>query len=67
MHKHLTRLPKDDEALDQWMVATRDPVVFRYTGQEPSSQRDDFMPLYRFAEKATYRLYFDPALRNILW
>jgi hypothetical protein len=67
VHKHLTRLPHDDEELDQWMVATQDPVVFRYTGQEQSSPRDDFMPLYRFGKKATYRLYFDPALRNNLW
>jgi hypothetical protein len=67
VHKHLTRLPHDDEELDQWMVATQDPVVFRYTGQEQSSPRDDFMPLYRFGEKATYRLYCDPALRNNLW
>ena len=67
VHKHLTSLPKDDEALNRWMVATKDAAVFQYAGQEQSSQRDDFVPLYRFTEMATYRLYFDPALRNVLW
>lgn len=67
VHKHMTRIPGDDDALNAWMVATQDPAVFRYAGQEQSSQRDDFMPLYRFGEMETYRLYFDPALRNILW
>lgn len=67
VHKHLTSPPRDDEALNKWMVATQDPSVFQYAGQEQSSQRDDFMPLYRFTEMATYRLYFDPALRNVLW
>ena len=67
VHKHLVGIPKDDEALNQWMVASNDPAVFRYAGQEQSSQRDDFMPLYRFTEMATYRMYFDPALRNVLW
>jgi len=67
VHKHLTSLPKDDEALNKWMVATKEPSVFQYAGQEQSSQRDDFMPLYRFTEMATYRLYFDPALRSVLW
>lgn len=67
VHKHMTRIPEDDEALDAWMVRTDDPAVFRYEGQEQSSQRDDFMPLYRFGEMATYRLYFDPELRHVLW
>ena len=67
VHKNLTSLPKDDEALNKWMAATKDPSIFQYAGQEQSSQRDDFMPLYRFTEMATYRLYFDPALRTTLW
>jgi hypothetical protein len=67
VHKHLVRLPKTDETLNEWLVATKDPTVFQYAGQEQSSQRDDFMPLYRFAEMETYRMYFDPALRNVLW
>ncbi len=67
VHKHLVSIPPDDEALNEWMVATDNPAVFRYAGQEQSSQRDDFMPFYRFAEMQTYRMYFDPALRNILW
>lgn len=44
-----------------------DPAVFQYAGQEQSPQRDDFMPLYRFGEMATYRLNFDPELRHVLW
>jgi len=67
VHKHLVSIPKDDEALNRWMVASNDPTVFRYEGQEQSSQRDDFMPFYKFTEMASYRMYFDPALRNILW
>lgn len=35
--------------------------------QNRSVRRDDFTPVYRFGEMETYRLYFDPALRNILW
>jgi DUF1680 family protein len=57
VHKHLVSLPGTEEALDKWMVATKDPAVFQYAGQEQSSQRDDFMPFYRFAEMATYRMY----------
>ncbi len=67
VHKHMTRIPEDDEALNAWMVSTEDPAVFRYADQEQTSQRDDFMPLYRFGEMATYRLYFDPELRHVLW
>ena len=67
VHKHLVSIPPDDEALNEWMVATNNPMVFRYAGQEQSSQRDDFMPFYQFAEMQTYRMYFDPALRNVLW
>jgi DUF1680 family protein len=67
VHKHLVSLPKNDEALNNWMVATDDPAIFRYADQEQSSQRDDFMPFYRFTEMATYRMYFDPGLRNVLW
>jgi hypothetical protein len=46
---------------------TRNPIVFQYAGWEQSSQRDDLMPLFRFTEMTTWRLYFDQALRNILW
>jgi hypothetical protein len=60
-------IPTNDEALNKWMAATDKPTVFRYAGQEQSSQRDDFMPFYEFGDKQTYRMYFDPALRNILW
>lgn len=67
VHKHLVSLPGNDEALDEWLVPTQDPAVFQYAGQEQSSQRDDFMPFYRFTEMATYRMYFDPTLRNVLW
>jgi DUF1680 family protein len=67
VHKHLVSIPTNDEALNKWMAATDKPTVFRYAGQEQSSQRDDFMPFYEFGDKQTYRMYFDPALRNILW
>ncbi|MBN2181353.1 MAG: glycoside hydrolase family 127 protein [Sedimentisphaerales bacterium] len=67
VHKHLVSIPPDNDALNEWMVATNDPAVFRYAGQEQSSQRDDFMPFYRFAEMQSYRMYFDPSLRNVLW
>jgi len=67
VHKHLVSIPPDDDALSKWMAATDNPAVFRYTGQEQSSQRDDFMPFYQFGEMETYRMYFDPALRNVLW
>jgi len=67
VHKHMVSIPPDDEALNEWMVATDESTVFRYAGQEQSSQRDDFMPFYQFAEMQTYRMYFDPAMRNVLW
>jgi len=67
VHKHLVSIPPDDDALNDWMVATDDPAVFRYAGQEQSSQRDDFRPFYQFRELQTYRMYFDPSMRNILW
>lgn len=67
VHKHLVSIPSDDDALNEWMVATDNPTVFRYTGQEQSSQRDDFMPFYRFEEMQSYRMYSDPSLRNVLW
>lgn len=63
----MTRIPGDDDALIAWMAGTKDTAVFRYANQEQSPQRDDFMPVYRFGEMETYRLYRDPALRNILW
>ncbi len=67
VHKHLVSIPPDDEALNKWMIAADEPMVYRYAGQEQSSQRDDFMPFYRFGEMQSYRMYFDPSLRNILW
>ena len=67
VHKHLVSIPQDNEALNRWMMATDNPAVFRYTDQEQSSQRDDFMPFYQFGEMQSYRMYFDPSLRNILW
>jgi len=67
VHKHLVTIPTHDEALNEWMVATDNPAVFQYAGQEQSSQRDDFMPFYRFNEMQRYRMYFDSELRNILW
>jgi hypothetical protein len=63
----MTRIPGDDDALNAWMMETKDPALFRYADQEQSSQRDDFMPVYCFGEMETYRPYFDPDLRNILW
>lgn len=67
VHKHLVRIPKDDGALNRWMVPGKDPMVFQYAGQEQSSQRDDFVRYYRFGEMESYRMYFDPGLRNTLW
>ena len=67
VHKHLVKIPPDDEALNDWLIETDNPTIFRYRGQEQSSQRDDFMPYYRFGEMQTYRIYFDPGLRSILW
>lgn len=67
VHKHLVSLPRTDEELNDWLVPTERPTIFQYKGQEQSSQRDDFKPLYEFNELETYRLYFDPKLRNILW
>ncbi|MCX7974171.1 MAG: glycoside hydrolase family 127 protein, partial [Candidatus Aminicenantes bacterium] len=67
VHKHLVSLPKTDEELNEWLIPTDKPTLFQYKGQEQSSQRDDFKPLYEFAELETYRLYFDPKLRNVLW
>jgi len=67
VHKHLVKIPLDDEALNDWLIETDKPANFRYRGQEQSSQRDDFLPYYRFGEMQTYRIYFDPGLRNVLW
>ena len=66
-HKNVTRLPPDSDALNDWFIPTEDPTVFRFQGQIEASQRDDFMPFYRFAELERYRLYHDPALRTDLW
>ncbi|MBW8016629.1 MAG: hypothetical protein FVQ82_10605 [Planctomycetes bacterium] len=67
VHKNLVSIPPDDDALNKWMVPTDNPAVFQYAGQEQSSQRDDFMPFYRFGEMERYRMYFDSSMRNILW
>ena len=67
VHKHMVGIPPTDDALNKWLVGTGDPAVFRYVGQEQVSQRDDFIPFYRFGERCRYRMYFDPALRKVLW
>jgi DUF1680 family protein len=67
VHKPVVDIPRDDGALNEWMIATDDPATFRYQGQEQSSQRDDFMPFYQFAEMQSYRMYFDPKFRRDLW
>jgi hypothetical protein len=41
--------------------------TFRFKGQVEASQRDDFQPLYQFAELERYRMYFDPSMRTDLW
>jgi DUF1680 family protein len=66
-HKNVVRLPPDNDALNDWFIATDDPTVFRFKGQVEASQRDDFMPFYRFAELERYRLYHDPGMRTDLW
>jgi len=66
-HKNVVPIPPDDDALNDWFIATDDPTVFSFKGQVVASQRDDFMPLYRFAELERYRLYHDPAMRTDLW
>jgi DUF1680 family protein len=67
VHKHLIDLPQDDDALNEWLTPLDGPAVFGYRDQEQSSQRDDFMPFYQFAEMQSYRMYFDPELRKVLW
>ncbi|NJD10304.1 MAG: hypothetical protein FIB01_07615 [Gemmatimonadetes bacterium] len=66
-HKNVVRIPPDDDALNDFFIAGNDPTVFRFKGQIEASQRDDFMPFYRFAELERYRLYHDPAMRTDLW
>jgi uncharacterized protein len=66
-HKNAVLPPPDDDALNDWFIPTDDPVVFAFKGQVPASQRDDFMPYYRFEELARYRMYFDPSTRTDLW
>ena len=66
-HKLLVHPPRDDEALNDWLLPTDRPGVFRFRGQVEASQRDDFKPFYDFAEMERYRLYTDPVLRADLW
>jgi uncharacterized protein len=66
-HKNVVRIPPDDAALNDWLVATDSPTVFRFKGQIEASQRDDFQPLYQFEELERYRLYHDPSMRTDLW
>ena len=66
-HKRLVHPPEDARALNEWMIATDRPVVFRYQGQEDASQTDNFRPYYSFVEMERYRMYTDPELRSDLW
>jgi len=66
-HKNVVRIPPDDDALNDWFIATDKPTVFRFKGQIEASQRDDFLPFYEFAELERYSMYFDPGLRADLW
>jgi hypothetical protein len=66
-HKHLVNIPPNDDALNEWLIATDDPAVFRYAGHEQSYLRDDFLPFYRYVEMHPYRMYFDPDMQNVLW
>jgi DUF1680 family protein len=66
-HKLLVHPPKDDEALNDWLLPTDRPGLFRFRGQVEASQRDDFKPFYAFAEMERYRLYTDSELRTDLW
>lgn len=66
-HKNVVRIPPDDDALNDWLIATDRPTVFRFKGQVEASQRDDFLPYYQFAELERYRMYCDPSMRTDLW
>jgi DUF1680 family protein len=66
-HKLLVHPPRDDEALNDWLLPTDRPGLFRFRGQVEASQRDDFKPFYDFAEMERYRLYTDSELRTDLW
>jgi len=66
-HKNVVPIPPDDAALNDWLIPTDNPIVFRFKGQVEASQRDDFQPFYRFAELERYRMYFDPSMRTDLW
>jgi len=66
VHKEMPVIPPDDE-LEAWLVPTNDPTIFTIANQEPASQRDAFMPYYRYPELKSYRMYFDPTLRSRLW
>lgn len=67
VHKHLVGIPPNDDALNKWLAPRGGTSIFRYAGQDQASQRDDFMPFYRFGEMCRYRMYFDPSLRKVLW
>jgi uncharacterized protein len=66
-HKNVVRIPPDDAALNDWLIPTDRPTVFRFKGQIEASQRDDFLPFYQFEELERYRMYFDPSMRTDLW
>jgi hypothetical protein len=66
-HKNAVRIPPDDAALNDWLIPTDRPAVFRFKGQVEASQRDDFQPFHQFAELERYRMYFDPSMRTNLW
>jgi hypothetical protein len=66
-HKNVVKIPPDDAALNDWLIPTDNPTVFRFKGQVEASQRDDFQPFYQFGELERYRMYFDPSLRTDLW
>jgi len=67
VHKHMIALPQTNEELNDWLVPTDRPTIFKYKDQEQASQRDDFKPFYEFGHLESYRMYFDPKLRRVLW
>ncbi len=67
VHKAMSVIPPTDEELDRLMKPADEAGVFVITNEPAVEFRDAFMPYYRFPEVTTYRMYFDPKLRRVLW
>jgi uncharacterized protein len=67
VHKAMSVIPATDDELDGVMKPADEAGVYLITNEEAVDSRDGFMPYFRFPEVTSYRMYFDPGLRRVLW